>query len=327
MFSKPAVAGNMILTGACNGLFYALDRSTGKPLWSFDIKKDGNQRSFHTNPVVENGTVYIGTDYGDYFKFKKDRVGHVYAADLRTGNLRWKYKVDVGVGSNLVIDKQNIFFITVGDELISLKKASGKFNWSFKTKGLVQGLYPKSTPVVQNGEIYFGSGDGHLYLLDKKTGKVKSKVDMGRGIYTPIEIHKNKIYVAAENRVLNRIDKKKLEVTGTFTIPDRPWTLVLSESDRIIVHGGKTLYCLDQELKGTVWKSDLGALPGARFPLVSKEVITVGCKDGRIISVSTKDGTPLWEYRVEGRIAGGIAEADGIIYFGTQEGKIYALKI
>ena len=42
----------MIFLGSCSGAFYAVDAATGRVRWSYDVKQDGNQSSFHGNPVL-----------------------------------------------------------------------------------------------------------------------------------------------------------------------------------------------------------------------------------------------------------------------------------
>ena len=54
--------GEVVLIGSCAGTFYALDKKTGEVRWSYDIKKDGDQTSFHGNPLITEDLIIIGTD-------------------------------------------------------------------------------------------------------------------------------------------------------------------------------------------------------------------------------------------------------------------------
>ena len=64
--------------GSCAGNFYAINKSTGQLRWSYDIRKDGNQQSFHGDPLVTNDLILIGTDRS----CDPNGVGHVYAYEL-----------------------------------------------------------------------------------------------------------------------------------------------------------------------------------------------------------------------------------------------------
>ena len=121
--------GEVVFIGSCVGTFFALDRQTGKVRWSYDIGQDGNQSSFHGNPLVVNDLILTGTDGSG--------IGHVYAFEMATGKVRWKYPITKGVPNSTGLPTDilrlgnNIFGVTFGDELISLNAQTGKVNWTF----------------------------------------------------------------------------------------------------------------------------------------------------------------------------------------------------
>ncbi len=316
----------MIVFGACNGNFYALVKSSGAVLWKYDITKDGNQRSFHVNPDADQGVIYVGCDYGKYFS-KENRLGHLYAFEQKTGAFKWKYKVEIGVGSDPVFDDRDVFIITVGDELLSLRKDSGELNWSLKKEGRVRNRLPKAAPLLDSQRLYLGSGDGHFYALDKKTGQVIWNKALGKGIYASPAMTTHLIYVITLDKILYRLDKKSGDIKGSFPIPTGPSLAPLIDNGTLFIQSHETLYALDTELKRVKWKADLGSYFAGRFPLLWRESIIVATQDGRIRSFRRQDGSPLWEHRVKGEITGGIAESDGVIYVGTREGTLYAIRI
>lgn len=105
MFSVPAVAGDSVFVGSCSGVFYALNKNTGQLQWSYDITKDGKQRSFHGNPLLTGEMVLIGTDQA----CDLESIGHVYAFDRRTGAVKWKYK-STSVPTDIIQVGSNIYF-------------------------------------------------------------------------------------------------------------------------------------------------------------------------------------------------------------------------
>jgi len=44
--------------GSCAN-FYAINKTTGQLQWSYDIRRDGNQQSFHGDPLVTNDLILI----------------------------------------------------------------------------------------------------------------------------------------------------------------------------------------------------------------------------------------------------------------------------
>ena len=77
--------GDLLVVGSCKGIVHALDKETGHVKWEYDIRKDGDQRQFHGDPLITDELVVIGTD---------GNMGHVYAFERTTGAVRWKYRVD-----------------------------------------------------------------------------------------------------------------------------------------------------------------------------------------------------------------------------------------
>ena len=88
MFSTPTVVGDVMFIGSCAGNFYAVNKTTGQLQWSYDIRRDGNQQSFHGDPLVTNDLILIGTDKS----CDPNGVGHVYAFERDSGKVRWKYR-------------------------------------------------------------------------------------------------------------------------------------------------------------------------------------------------------------------------------------------
>src|SRR5437867_11527002 len=100
----------------------ALNNKTGQVKWAYDIRKDGQQSQFHGDPLVTDQSVIIGTD---------GKMGHVYAFERSTGTVRWKYKVnEQGVATDIARLGGEIYFVTLGNELVCLDSKSGKVNWS-----------------------------------------------------------------------------------------------------------------------------------------------------------------------------------------------------
>jgi outer membrane protein assembly factor BamB len=125
VISSPVFKDNVIYFGGDDGNVYAVDAATGRQIW-----KRATNGPVPATPAIADGTVYIGSYDGKF-----------YAFNAKTGAVKWKFATD-------------------GER-------------RFEAKGL-NGLQPKnqtiadpfdvflSSPVVANGSVYFGSGDGNL---------------------------------------------------------------------------------------------------------------------------------------------------------------------
>ncbi|MEO8029189.1 MAG: PQQ-binding-like beta-propeller repeat protein [Bryobacteraceae bacterium] len=184
--SSAAVSGGMVFFGCRDGHFYAVDAKSGVQKW----KHNNNRGWVIASPAVWNGIVYFPTSDGQRFKaleadsgkvvfnvgmkaisFSSPAIvrdvaffgtsdGWLHAIDIKTGAIRGEFQTD---GS-----KENGAKYTT---------SAGKMNSEalypdFTLDGMLVGLdrmYSMgsilSSPIVSNGILYVGSGDGNLYAL------------------------------------------------------------------------------------------------------------------------------------------------------------------
>lgn len=108
-------------------------------------------------PIVANGVCYFAC--GD----------RVYALDMDTGNLKWRYPMDVALTGTVkatpaIVDGK-IYFGTGDSKLYCLNAETGTFEWFFETRGAV-----RCPPFVQDGIMYFGADDNSIYTINAATG-------------------------------------------------------------------------------------------------------------------------------------------------------------
>ena len=115
----------MIYLGSCSGKYYGLDANTGDVLWEYDTVQDGGAQSFHGDALVTADLVVVGSDGIDR--------GGIYAFERDTGVVRWRYDSGLGVTSDIVRAGQQVFAVTLKDDLICLHVASGELAWRFKS--------------------------------------------------------------------------------------------------------------------------------------------------------------------------------------------------
>ena len=114
--------------GSCAGNFYAINKSTGQLKWSYDIRKDGKQQSFHGDPLVTGDLILIGTDRS----CDPEGVGHVYAFERDSGKVRWKYR-STSVPTDIIQINSSVYFGSFQEQWSSVDLKTGSLNWSFST--------------------------------------------------------------------------------------------------------------------------------------------------------------------------------------------------
>lgn len=97
-------------------------------------------RDFLTDPVVCNGTVYVGGNDG------------LYAYDAATGTLKWKYPTP-GDPTGIAVSQGRIYLgVNTGTGLYVVNASSGKLDWRYDTGGEVE-----YNPLVDGNMVYVAS--------------------------------------------------------------------------------------------------------------------------------------------------------------------------
>ena len=88
---------------------------------------------------------------------------HLYALDVKTGRVQWKFNAEAPIVSTPAVTEDAVYFGTVSKEkgeIISVSRKDRKLRWRFKTGGPVP-----SSPLVVDGIVYVGSTDHYVYAL------------------------------------------------------------------------------------------------------------------------------------------------------------------
>lgn len=336
--STPAVANGVVYFGSYDGKFYAVDEASGKLKWKFSTAGErhfeakqlhGQQPAtqtvpdawdmFQSSPVVANGIVYFGS--GD---------GNLYALDAATGAQRWKFATGDVVHASPAYDAGTIYFGSWDSYLYAVDAATGVQKWKFKTGEdafIHNQVGFQSSPMVVNGVVYVGCRDAQLYAVDAATGTQKWKFDnQGSWVVNSPAFQDGKV------------------IFGT--------------SDSRLFH------VLDAATGKPVFKVTMGGYVFSS-PAVAGDVAYVGLMSGSLTAVDLKTGKQMWEFQTPqakanhgwllnadkslnyamlfrneyednaitverlfslGSVASSPLVADGIVYFGSADGYLYAVE-
>jgi outer membrane protein assembly factor BamB len=336
--SSPAVVDGAVYVVSLDGNLYAVDAATGKQRWSFATEgehrftKAGNLGTFPptkvipdpwdyylSSPAVAGGAVYFGS--GD---------GHVYAVDAVTGALKWTFKTGDVVHSSPAVSGGVVYVGSWDTYFYALDAATGALKWKFKTLEdekihLMTGI--PGSAAVANGSVYFGCRDANLYALDALTGALKWKVPndgswviaspaVADGVvyYTTSDSHRFQAIDAVSGKILywlptniyafsspaiagshayfgtfdgqlHDVDLKKHAYAGAFATPG-----FSANGPRFLAPDGK--------LKDEIWSG----------PTLDDSIVDIHTK---LFSMGSILSSPVVQ--------------NGVVYFGSVDGKLYAL--
>lgn len=160
--SSPALSadGSLVYTGPDSGTVFALNSSTGTPVWSHNLESQteaGNQYTSSAT-VGGNGVVYVGL-----------ASGYVAALSGTAGTLLWRYRTAGPVDGSVAVSPSGLAFVGSDDGcLYALDAASGALQWKFQTGDRVRGS--PAVSLTGNGTdiaaVFVVSDDGVLYCVD-----------------------------------------------------------------------------------------------------------------------------------------------------------------
>jgi outer membrane protein assembly factor BamB len=337
--SSPAVAGGAVYVVSLDGNLYAVDAATGKQRWAFATEGEhrftraGNLGAFPptevmpdpwdfylSSPAVARGAVYFGS--GD---------GHIYAVDASTGALKWKFKTGDVVHSSPAVSGGLVYAGSWDTYFYALDAATGSLKWKFKTLEdnkihLMTGI--PGSAAVANGSVYFGCRDANFYALDAVTGALKwttpndgswviasPAVADGVVYYTTSDTFRFQALDAATGKVLYWLP------TGIygFSSPAIAGSHAYFGTFDGLLH--------DADLKKRAY-AGVFATPG--FNANGPRFLG---PDGKLKGEAVWSGPTLDETIVDmhtklfsmGSILSSPAVQDGVVYFGSVDGKLYAL--
>ena len=217
MFSVPAVAGDSVFVGSCSGMFYALNKNTGQLQWSYDIRKDGKQISFHGNPLITGELILIGTDKS----CEPDGVGHVYAFNRATGAVKWKYK-STSVPTDILQIGSNIYFGSFQDRWSAAKLQTGEPLWTFSTGVANPECHFAKSPVTDENHVYITGIDGVIYSLDAASGRIVWKRKLTAAPSTSLAIRDKSLFVGTSDNRIYRLNSQTGENEAEIAMEAQP---------------------------------------------------------------------------------------------------------
>jgi outer membrane protein assembly factor BamB len=254
------------------------------------------------SPAVHGDTVYVGST-----------AGTLYAIDRATGSSKWQYPVKSRITSSPAVAGGLIYFGAFDGNFYAVSETTGQLKWKFQTRGEhrfsaahLHGLVPEnetmpdpwdcylSSPVVWNGAVYFGSGDGNVYALDAATGTQKWKFKTGNVVHASPAIADGVVFVGSWDSYMYALDA----ATGA-----EKWRF----------HTGEDPVNHNQQ----------GIQSSAA---VSDSVVYFGCRDGHLYAVDQQSGVMKWSYNTKGSwVLNSPAVSHGKVYFATSDtGLLYA---
>lgn len=325
MFSTPTVAGQLVFIGSCAGTFYALDKTSGQVSWSYDIRKDGKQVSFHGDPLVADDLILVGTDRS----CDPQGVGHVYAFERETGKVRWKYR-STSVPTDIVRVGQNIFFGSFQDRWVAVNLRSGQQVWEFSTGASNEHCDAIKSPVADDSRVYFAGLDGVIYSFDGASGRVAWKRKLPVAPSTAVLLKEKSLYVGTGDKRIYRLKSDTGDTDAETSVEAQPVGRPTLTRDSIVFflenreERAGYIVSISLDLAKVRWTQKSSPEWASERPFSSSDLILAGNCRGELAAFQATDGAAQWKLNLKGCIRS-IGKSGDTLFAGAQEGTVYAL--
>lgn len=321
----------LFLISSIQFCFAQQDIDNPKTKWEF--KTQGPIRG---SSVILEGNVYFGSS-----------DGFLYAVDKQNGRLKWKYQTNGAIVSTPTISQSILYITNRNNVLYALDAYSGKLVWEFKMQpdlrvdeNIPPGWhYFMASPVVINNNILIGSGDGNLYYLDAKKGKLKWKFKTNGEIRATPLVHEKTIYQPSNDGyvyVINLDTGKMLfniETKGAIYDPVKfsfnrkfIYTQPLIKND-VLFYGSNdgNVYAYSLKEKQIKWKFSYGTTWAKAISISDGNIYAGWSTNNLINAIDIHTGKEKWQFNSGGVNYNNPLVLDSGIYFGSASGNIYRL--
>jgi eukaryotic-like serine/threonine-protein kinase len=313
--------------GSCAGNFYAINKITGQLQWSYDIRKDGKQQSFHGDPLVTGDLILIGTDRS----CDPEGIGHVYAFERDTGKVRWKYR-STSVPTDIIQINSSVYFGSFQEQWSSVDLKTGSLNWSFSTGATNKECDMPKAPVTDGNRLFIVGQDGVIYSLDASTGRVGWKRKLPGAPSTGLTLRDKTIYVGTNDQRLYRLNAETGEVISELATEAKPVGRLAFVNDSLLLFLQNAservgyIVSVDSKLTSVRWKQRSSPDWASERPHLWKDLVLAGNCRGEMVAFRASDGERQWNLSLKGCIRS-IGSSGNMLFAGVQEGTIYAYEL
>ncbi|PSL45647.1 outer membrane protein assembly factor BamB [Chitinophaga niastensis] len=320
--SSAGAGDGKIFIGCENGNIYAIDALKGNILWKFSTNGEKEYDLwdyYRSSPLYSNGKIFMGS--GD---------GSIYCLNAADGKESWRFQTNGIVHADPVIDKDTLYIGSFDGSFYALEAGNGHLIWKFKTIG--DRFFPKGeiqkAALVTNDALYFGSRDYNIYALNKKTGTgLWNMKERGSWIIaTPFEKNGNLFFGTSDTHAFYALGSEYGKVRWKTALPMRVYdtptaydTLIFAGCHNGCLYGfgqnsGEIKWCFQTEDSKKNYAAVYTADGHFRkdFKLYDDDVTTKD-SERKILNLGSILSSPVVK--------------NGIVYFGSTDGYIYAVRI
>lgn len=316
---KPLISANTIYAADHSGKIVALDRASGKKLWSQNTKK-----KFVSGPTVMNNVLLLSTS--DAF---------VVALDATTGHMIWDKKISSEalappVGSNNVV-----LVHSIDGSVSALDGLKGDKIWHVEQSTPSLTLHYSSSPVIIGNTALVGFSTGKLMAMNLQSGLIEWErvISLPRGrseLQRMVDISADPVVIgdvayvityqgklAAVNVSSGNLDWER-EISAYQNMAFDHQHLYVTDNDH-------SLWAIDRNTGATMWKQDALAERFITGPAMVDGMVVVGDRGGYVHFLEASKGQLISRMHMSGKFYQGPQGMGKDLLVSNHQGKIAAI--
>jgi len=226
-------------------------KSTAQPDWTF---KTGG--AIWGGAASDGEKVFIGSTDGS-----------LYSLDSESGRQGWVFETGGPIFSTPLVNSEFIYTLSDDGFLYKLRKENAEPVWTFETgaadwiRSLPDDDEPGydtmgAAPVISAEQVYIGSPDGHIYAIDRSTGKENWRFQTDGPVLSTPAVERGILYTGSNDH---------------------------------------HLYAIEAETGELKWKFDTGQ-PVISSPAVQNGLVIIGSRSADLFALDAETGEPAWTY-------------------------------
>ncbi len=257
--SAPTVTAEIVYCGDEDGVFHAVDRTTGKAKWTF---KAGGEIA--GSAAVIPGQIVFGSHDSNLYSLKPD------------GTLNWKFQTQDRINCSTAISGKHTFIAGCDHHLRVIDVETGK-----EKSDLDLQTYLIASPALFGNMLYVGTHDAEVLGINwEKEEVVWRYKDPQREFpyHSSAAVTEKHVFAGGQDKQLHCINRETGEGVWKFPTKGRIDSSPAVSGDRVYFGSAdRNLYAVDLKTGKEVWKHNCGGDLKAG-PAIGDGVLVIGAE-------------------------------------------------
>lgn len=309
--SSVAVAGGLVLAGDSVGNLYAVHSASGQAAWIYN----GTNSIVGRPTVAGNKVIFAQAD------------GTITCLALKSGSVAWQYvPPEESYAAETVVDGTavgdgKVFFVKGDGKLYAVSAANGRPLWTYDS-----GLELRSAPSFASGLVLLGEQRGIFSAISPANGKRLWGGGAGGAINTPATDGAN-VYFSSWDGSVQSVRIKGVVPQWRANVGDPVTTAPFIGGGKVLVGtaNGKVA-ALDSKNGSVLWTFDTHGGNVAAQPVLAEGLVFAGGGQGTLFVLDAASGTERFTFSAGDGINGSPAFSGGVLYLGSADGNLYAIR-